>query len=339
MSELLPITMTPEAWQIVLQAIADESAGATIEQDPRGVLGIADSIRRTEPEPAHDAGYPTVHLLLTLDQWAFACAAIGHRAEVAESLGHHDDATRQRNICRLIGDSMSAEPGWHDALLGFTDRAVAHDHQAPEPDFSGMPPTSPDASDIGVRRQPRLLDSHTEIATTGHGMFGFYDEGGDRPEPPPRDGDEWYTAGIGAVHIYPACQTPSPAIRFGLWDSAAPLDDGDVPEREADLTFQVAGQGSIGLMTTAGGAKPGVFTVPPGFYHLHLVGYRRSRMPTAEGGELYVARFWHDPLASSRTVAIRAWCKEQGIKVNQFGRIPAHLVTRYEAAHAARRGL
>ncbi|MFI6515440.1 hypothetical protein ACIBF1_07745 [Spirillospora sp. NPDC050679] len=333
MSELHPITITPETWQIVLQAISDEFADATVEQDPRGILGIADSIRGTEPEPAHDAGYPTVHLFLTSDQWAFACATVEHRADVAESLGH--DATRQRHVCQLIGHAMSAVPGWNDALLGFIDRNVVHGHRASEPDFSGIPPTGPGAFDM--RREPQLLASHTEIATSGCGTFGFYDEGGDLSEPPHRNGDEWYTASIGSVHIFPACETSSPAIRFELWDSAASLDYGDASEVEAHLTFQVTGEGSIGLMAIAAGAKSGIFTVPPGFYYLHLVGYRRSRMPAAEGTELYVARLWHDPLANSQTVAIRAWCKEQGIKVNQFGRIPAHLVTRYEAAHQAQR--
>jgi hypothetical protein len=38
--------------------------------------------------------------------------------------------------------------------------------------------------------------------------------------------------------------------------------------------------------------------------------------------------------AGSQTAAIRAWAKEQGLPVNERGRIPASIVEQYEAAHA-----
>jgi hypothetical protein len=36
----------------------------------------------------------------------------------------------------------------------------------------------------------------------------------------------------------------------------------------------------------------------------------------------------------SQTAQIRAWAKEQGLPVNDRGRIPADIVAQYEAAHA-----
>jgi hypothetical protein len=37
---------------------------------------------------------------------------------------------------------------------------------------------------------------------------------------------------------------------------------------------------------------------------------------------------------SSETAQIRAWAKEQGLAVNERGRVPADIVAQYEAAHA-----
>lgn len=37
---------------------------------------------------------------------------------------------------------------------------------------------------------------------------------------------------------------------------------------------------------------------------------------------------------SGRTAEIRSWAKEQGLAVNERGRIPADIVAKYEAAHA-----
>lgn len=36
---------------------------------------------------------------------------------------------------------------------------------------------------------------------------------------------------------------------------------------------------------------------------------------------------------ASQTAAIRAWAKQQGLPVNERGRIPAAIVAQYEAAH------
>ena len=38
--------------------------------------------------------------------------------------------------------------------------------------------------------------------------------------------------------------------------------------------------------------------------------------------------------ASSETAQIRAWAKEQGLAVNERGRVPADIVAQYEAAHS-----
>ncbi|MFC9972081.1 hypothetical protein ACFVH6_14440 [Spirillospora sp. NPDC127200] len=156
---------------------------------------------------------------------------------------------------------------------------------------------------------PVLLASVSQIAATHYGMFGFYDEedGGTEPVHP----HGWYAATTRTVRIYPACQLPSPGIRFERWTAGPPrqvTDSGDDPEVRARLKFQVT-QGSIGLM--ADGSQPGVFALPVGWHHLELLGYRLSVMPAkekdlyarriapgdiqwkqAEGVELYVARFW-----------------------------------------------
>ncbi|MFI6522592.1 hypothetical protein ACIBF1_44065 [Spirillospora sp. NPDC050679] len=236
---------------------------------------------------------------------------------------------------------------------------------------------------------PQLLDSHTEIAATGHGMLGFYDDEGTHPQPPPRRGDQWYTASSGAVHLYPACQHPAPAIRFERWDrlpSHDVYDELDLPEVAATLPFEINGEGSLGLMAVAAGAEPGVFAIPPGRYHLQLLGYRRSlaaakerdlqarnaddgEWEQAQGTELYVARFWPAPAEphtqpqpptdadryieivhawaskqgipidddtgdaweAAHAADIRAWYEGQGIPINEFGRIPGHMVDKYVA--------
>jgi Lsr2 len=38
--------------------------------------------------------------------------------------------------------------------------------------------------------------------------------------------------------------------------------------------------------------------------------------------------------SSGNSAAIRAWAREQGLKVNERGRIPADIVTQYEKAHS-----
>ncbi|MGI5171269.1 hypothetical protein ACQEU3_43650 [Spirillospora sp. CA-253888] len=208
----------------------------------------------------------------------------------------------------------------------------------------------------------QLLDSHTEIATTGYGMFGFYDDEGAYAEPPSRCGDEWYTASSGAVHIYPACQHPAPAIRFERWDrlpSHDVYDELDLPEVATMLQFEINGEGSLGLMAWAAGAEPDVFELPSGRYHLQLLGYRRSlaaakesdlrarnadeeEWEQTEGVELYVARFWPAPAESitgpristdaeiERYIEIvRAWAKNQGVPID------GNTSDAWEAAHAA----
>lgn len=38
--------------------------------------------------------------------------------------------------------------------------------------------------------------------------------------------------------------------------------------------------------------------------------------------------------SSGNSAAIRAWAREQGLKVNERGRIPADIVTQYEKSHS-----
>jgi Lsr2 len=208
----------------------------------------------------------------------------------------------------------------------------------------------------------RVLSDASVIAMTGHGMFGFYDDDGDRPEPEHSHG--WFAATPGVVHVNPRCQLPEPGIRFELWTGDPALDvtdEGDQPEVRARLTFRVR-TGSIGLTAVEFGTRPDVFDLPRDWYHLELLGYRRSVMATVEkdlyargiapgddewerakGTELYVARFWPqraltptDPPgeeSSERIEAIRAWAMDTGLKVNERGPIPAAVIAMYDATH------
>jgi hypothetical protein len=58
--------------------------------------------------------------------------------------------------------------------------------------------------------------------------------------------------------------------------------------------------------------------------HGRKLGGRRS---AGRGGARKTSR-------SSETAQIRTWAKEQGLPVNERGRIPATIVAQYEAAHA-----
>ncbi|TDB90461.1 hypothetical protein E1264_04885 [Actinomadura sp. KC216] len=210
-----------------------------------------------------------------------------------------------------------------------------------------------------------LVAAAERVAMTGYGIFGFYDDGDDVPEP--EVSDTWFSATRGAVHVRPMCELPEPGIRFELWSEAPPsdvTDAGDEPEVETRLSFR-ATHGSIGVQGVATGSHPGVFELPPGWYHLHLLGYRRSVMPgiekdlyarnvapgdeeweRAEGIERYVARFWPDqeaerrhaaeerpPERDERLEAIRAWAKGRGLAVNDSGPLPAAIVAMYDASH------
>jgi hypothetical protein len=204
-----------------------------------------------------------------------------------------------------------------------------------------------------------LVAAAEQVAPTGYGMFGFCDEG-DGPEPEYSSG--WFSATTGAVHVHPMCELPEPGVRFELWTdgpSRDVTDMGDEPEVQTRLKFRVR-HGSISLYAT--GAYPGVFELPLGWYHLHLLGYRRSVMPDiekdlyaraiapgddewerAEGIELYVAKFWpmhddspHEMEAGQQTgdvrlEAIRTWAKSKGLAVNDSGPIPPSVLAQYDA--------
>jgi Lsr2 len=55
---------------------------------------------------------------------------------------------------------------------------------------------------------------------------------------------------------------------------------------------------------------------------------RRSSGRSSGGGRGRARR------SSGNSAAIRAWAREQGLKVNERGRIPADIVTQYEKAHS-----
>jgi hypothetical protein len=59
--------------------------------------------------------------------------------------------------------------------------------------------------------------------------------------------------------------------------------------------------------------------------HAHKVG-GTARRSTARGGRRS---------STVNTVAVRSWAREQGIDIKDRGRVPADIVTKYEAANGA----
>jgi len=68
----------------------------------------------------------------------------------------------------------------------------------------------------------------------------------------------------------------------------------------------------------------------------HAGQFARAMEPYLENARR-VSRQRHPAQATSRTrhdqSAVRAWAREQGLKVSERGRIPAHVLARFEAAH------
>ncbi|MFC9970881.1 hypothetical protein ACFVH6_08270 [Spirillospora sp. NPDC127200] len=151
-AETRPITLTVADWHALAIRISDETDGAVVAGDPRGIVGLADSIRDTLSARIggdwHTPDKPAT-VALTLDQSALAFALLDKWADVSEQLGHHDDAVEQRRIRDRIGAAMTAVPGWSQTRDSFLDPDTVHDYPAPEPDLTGMPPTHPGA-DRGV---------------------------------------------------------------------------------------------------------------------------------------------------------------------------------------------
>jgi Lsr2 len=80
---------------------------------------------------------------------------------------------------------------------------------------------------------------------------------------------------------------------------------------EIDLSSANAGKLRDALATYVGSAR------------------RSSRASGAGGGRGRSAR-----RSSNNSAAIRAWAREQGLNVNERGRIPGDIVTQYDKAHA-----
>ncbi|MFI0411089.1 histone-like nucleoid-structuring protein Lsr2 [Actinomadura sp. 3N508] len=264
----------------------------------------------------------------------------------------------------LVRNVFTVRPGRYHVRVAGRHRELA----ARGGDFGGLENYTVQLWPETVDNASGLVAATQRVAMTGYGVFAFYDDGGDTPEPEISDG--WFSATRGGVEIRPMCQLPEPGMRFELWSDAPPpdvTDAGDEPEVQARLSFLVT-RGSIGMEGIATGAEPDVFELPPGWYHVHLLGYRRSVMPAiekdlyardiapgdeewerAEGIELYVARFWPDqeaeaerrhaaaaerpPERDERLEAIRAWAKVRGMKVNDSGPLPAAIIAMYEASH------
>ncbi|MFI0373263.1 hypothetical protein ACH35V_35845 [Actinomadura sp. 1N219] len=260
----------------------------------------------------------------------------------------------------LVRNVFAVRPGRYHARVAGRQRELA----ARGGNFDGLESYTVQLWPESVDGASGLIAAAQRVTMTGYGIFAFYDEGLHGPEPETSFG--WFSAARSAVHVRPMCELPEPGMRFELWSDAPPpdvTDAGDEPEVQTRLSFH-AKHGSIGMEGIAAGAMPEVFELPPGWYHLHLLGYRRSVMPAiekdlyarniepgdeewerAEGVERYVARFWPDqeagrhaaeerpPERDERLEGIRAWAMERGLAVNDSGPLPAAIVAMYDATH------
>ena len=97
----------------------------------------------------------------------------------------------------------------------------------------------------------------------------------------------------------------------------------DLDGGPADETVQLSLDGvSYEIDLNSANAQALREAVAPYIGHARRVGGRRSTGRRGTSGR------------SSDTAAMRAWAKEQGLPVNERGRIPADIVAKYEAAHA-----
>jgi hypothetical protein len=104
------------------------------------------------------------------------------------------------------------------------------------------------------------------------------------------------------------------------------VDDLDGGPADETVQFGLDGVGyEIDLTADNAAALREAFAVYVG--HARKTSGRRS---AARGGGRGAAASGR----SSQTAAIRAWAKQQGLPVNERGRIPATIVAQYEAAHA-----
>jgi hypothetical protein len=100
------------------------------------------------------------------------------------------------------------------------------------------------------------------------------------------------------------------------------VDDLDGSEATETVTFGLDGA-SYEIDLSTGNANKLRKELEPYVEHARkasgAAGARRRRTRTGPGRE--------------RSAQIRAWAKQRGYKVNERGRIPANIVTEYEAAH------
>ncbi|MGI5171248.1 hypothetical protein ACQEU3_43545 [Spirillospora sp. CA-253888] len=156
-AETRPLTLAVADWHALMICISDETDCAVVAGDPRGIMGLADSVRDTVgTRVGGERHLPdrAVTVALTLDQTALAFALLDRWADVAEQLGHHDSATEERRVRDRIGAAMANVPEWPQSRDGFLDPDTVHDYAAPEPDLTGMPPFHPGVPDGSRGRIP-----------------------------------------------------------------------------------------------------------------------------------------------------------------------------------------
>lgn len=96
----------------------------------------------------------------------------------------------------------------------------------------------------------------------------------------------------------------------------------DLDGGPADETVQFALDGvSYEIDLTAANAQSMRDALAPYLGHARRTGGRRGTQRKAAGSG-----------RASQSAAIRAWAREQGLPVNERGRIPADIVEKYEAA-------
>jgi hypothetical protein len=98
----------------------------------------------------------------------------------------------------------------------------------------------------------------------------------------------------------------------------------DLDGAPADETVQFSLDGvSYQIDLTSGNAQALRDALAPYVGHARRTGGRRSAARKASGSS-----------PGTQSAAIREWAREQGLPVNERGRIPADLVAKYEAAHS-----
>ena len=102
------VMMTTRQWQVIDGTIDNEVDTAVMNGDPQGVSGLGQRVRQAgwdqivgsaEGWPPDDA---VITITLTRSQWALVVEVLNRWAQVAELVGHGDEAQFGRHIRSLV---------------------------------------------------------------------------------------------------------------------------------------------------------------------------------------------------------------------------------------------